>query len=71
MHCKHRIRILRGIVEGVVSKNISDVTTVAGWLAGSDIETALQTIDELERQAAQIKNALSAAKKTLSKCFMD
>jgi len=71
MHCKHRIRILRGIVEGVVSKNTSDVTTVAGWLAGSDIETALQTIDELERQAAQIKNALSAAKKSLSKCFMN
>jgi uncharacterized Zn finger protein len=71
MHCKHRIRILRRIVEGVVSKNTSDVTTVAGWLAGSDIETALQTIEELEREAERIKNALSAAKKSLSKCFLD
>jgi hypothetical protein len=71
MHCKHRIRILRGLVEGVVSKNTADVATVAGWCAGSDIEAALQTIDELEKEAERIKKALSAAKKTLSRCFLD
>ena len=49
MSCKHRIRILRGLIEGIVSKNTADVTTVAGWLAGSDEETALRTIDDLQK----------------------
>jgi uncharacterized Zn finger protein len=71
MHCKHRVRILRGLLDGVVSKNTVDITTVAGWLAGSDVETALQTIDELEKEADRIKKALSAAKKALSQCLLD
>ena len=66
MACKHRVRILRGLIDGIVSKNIADVTTVAGWLAGSDVDTALRTIDELEKEAERIKRALSAAKKALS-----
>jgi hypothetical protein len=30
MSCKHRIRILRGLIEGIVSSNSADVTVVAG-----------------------------------------
>jgi uncharacterized Zn finger protein len=71
MSCKHRIRILRGLVEGIISKNTGDVATVAGWLAGSDVESALQTIDELEKEAERIKRALSAAKKALAQCLLD
>jgi uncharacterized Zn finger protein len=71
MSCKHRIRILRGLVEGIVSKNTADVAAVAGWLAGSDVETALQTIDELEKEAERVKKALSAAKKALAACLLD
>jgi uncharacterized Zn finger protein len=71
MHCKHRVRILRGLLEGIVSKNTADVTTVAGWLSGSDVETALRTIDDLEKEADRIKKALSAAKKALSQCLLD
>lgn len=71
MYCKHRVRILRGLLDGVVSKNTADVSTVAGWLAGSDVETALRTIDDLEREADRIKKALSAAKKALSQCLLD
>ena len=71
MACKHRVRILRGLIEGVVSKNTADVTTVAGWLAGSDVGTALRTIDELEKEAERIKKALTAAKKALAQCLLD
>ena len=71
MACKHRVRILRGLIEGIVSKNTADVTTVAGWLAGSDVDTALRTIDELEREAERIKKALTAAKKALAQCLLD
>jgi uncharacterized Zn finger protein len=71
MSCKHRIRILRGLVEGIVSKNTADVADVAGWLAGSDVETALQIIDELEKEAERVKKALSAAKKAFAGCLFD
>jgi hypothetical protein len=71
MWCKHRIRILRGLVEGIVSDNATDVSTVAGWLAGSDVQTALETIDQLEKEAERIKKALSAAKKALAQRLLD
>src|SRR5882724_5470795 len=66
MSYKHRIRILHGIIDGVVSKNTADISTVAGWLAGSDVENALLHIEELEKEADRIKKALSAAKKALA-----
>jgi uncharacterized FAD-dependent dehydrogenase len=71
MSCKHRIRILRGLSEGIVSPNTADVSTVAGWLAGSDVETALQTIDGLEKETERLKKALSGAKKALAQCLLD
>ena len=71
MSCKHRVRILRGLLEGIVSPNATDVTTVAAWLAGSDVETALHTIEELEKEAERIKKALSAAKKALAQCLLN
>ena len=71
MSCKHRIRILRGLAEGVISPNVADVTTVAGWFAGSDVETALENIAQLEREAERIQLALSAAKRALAKRLLD
>ena len=71
MVCKHRIRILRGSTEGIVSKNTADAATVAGWLAGSDVETALQRVDELQKEADRINKALSTAKKALAQCLLD
>jgi uncharacterized Zn finger protein len=71
MYCKHRIRILQGLVEAVVSSNTKDVSTVAGWLAGTDVENALRNVISLEKEAERIKNALSAAKKALAKCLLD
>jgi uncharacterized Zn finger protein len=70
MQCKHRIHILRGLLDGVVSNNTTDVTTVAGWLAGSNVETALRAIDQLEKEAERTRQALSAAKKALSQCLL-
>jgi uncharacterized Zn finger protein len=71
MACKHRIRILRGVIQGIVSDNSSDVATVAAWLAGSDVETALQTIDQLEKEAERVRKALGAAKKALAQCLLN
>lgn len=71
MYCKHRVRILHGLVEGIVSDNHADVRIVAEWLAGTNIETALQAITELEKEGERIKKALSAAKKALSRSLLD
>jgi uncharacterized Zn finger protein len=71
IHCKHRIRILQGSAEGVVSRNLRDVARVAGWLAGSDVEVALRTVISLENEASRIAHALSMAKKALAKCLLD
>jgi hypothetical protein len=70
-HASIGVRILSGLLEGIVSENTADVSTVAGWLAGSDVETALETIDQLEEKAERIKKTLSAAKKALAQCFLD
>ena len=69
--CKHRVQILRGSTEGIVSKNQADVAIVAGWLAGTDVERALRTVDELELEAERIKKALISAKKVLSRSLLD
>ena len=71
MYCKHRIRILLGLVEGIVSKNTKDVQTVVGWVVGTDVEVALVTVVTLEKEADRIKSNLSAAKHALSRCFLD
>jgi hypothetical protein len=71
LSCKHRISILRGRVEGVISPNVADVATVAGWFAGSDIETALENIDQLEKESERIRLALTAAKRALAQRLLD
>jgi uncharacterized Zn finger protein len=71
MHCKHRISILSGSSKAVVSDNISEVAEVATWVAGSDIESALHVISELEDHSARIRKELSAAKKSLAKAMRD
>jgi hypothetical protein len=71
MYCKHRIRILQGLVEGIVSENTPDVQKIVGWVVGTDIEKALRTVSTMEEEAGRIKTALSAAKHALSRCFLD
>lgn len=71
MYCEHCINILRGSVDGIVSKNTADVATVAGWLKGTDVDAALQTVTRLEKEAERIKEALSSAKQTLSEYLHD
>ena len=55
MFCKHRVRILCGGVDGIVSDNHADVIMLSEWLRGTDVETALQAVVSLEREADRIK----------------
>jgi len=63
--CKHRLRILHGSAENVVSGNSLDVPTVSSWLIGSEIERAFLEVEKLELQFSKIKAELSLAKKKL------
>lgn len=71
MHCKHRISILLGSSKDVVSGNSAEVDEVATWVAGSDVEAALNVIADLEDRSARIKRELAAAKKSLAKAMRD
>ena len=67
--CKHRLSILDGKTGGIVSGNIEQVATVAGWLAGTDVERALAEVREIDARPDADKKALAAAKKRLARAM--
>ena len=68
-HCKHRINILCGITQGIVSGNEVNVQVVMSWLPGTDLEAALLSFLDAEKQCEKAKIELSAAKKRLTRAF--
>ena len=64
--CKHRLTILAGVSEGVTSANIDQVSTVASWLPGSDVEAAMQEVNRAEAELERAKKLLSTAKKRVA-----
>lgn len=70
-YCKHRFNILNGETKGIVSDNLDDVEIVRSWLPGTDIEIAITKMRNLEAKAAEIKKALSAAKKSVAAAMRD
>lgn len=67
--CKHRLGILSGSTEGIVSGNEALASSVAGWLPGSNLEQALEAVAQAERAAEKAKKELSQAKKALGVAF--
>jgi uncharacterized Zn finger protein len=65
--CKHRINILRGNADGIVSANVQDVKTVQGWIVDSDIEAEVRKLTEGEAELEQAKKKVAAAKRALAK----
>lgn len=70
-HCKHRINILCGITDGIVSENEAKVKIVTLWLPGTDVEVALNAVIDAEKKYERAKQGLSAAKKRLARAFRD
>lgn len=64
--CKHRINILDGVTDGIVSGNQSDIAKVIGWLAGTNVESALQSVADAEADFERAKTVLADAKKALA-----
>ncbi len=74
-YCKHRFGILKGISKGIVSGNESQVITVADWLPGTDVEIALNEVEEAEKvyemEVKKLKKVLTGYKKKLARALMD
>ncbi|OGV70182.1 MAG: hypothetical protein A2283_24170 [Lentisphaerae bacterium RIFOXYA12_FULL_48_11] len=70
-HCKHRIHILLGDTEGIVSQNKNDIAIVLSWLPGSDVEVCLKEFNEAEQAQNAAKKRLEVAKKKLAKALTD
>ncbi len=49
-YCKHRLRILSGETDGIVSGNEKDVVIVQSWLKGTDVEAALNGLTEAQQK---------------------
>lgn len=64
--CKHRLRILKGSAEGIVSDNIDDVAKVASWLPGSPLEMAIKDMEYREKKAKELEKPYKLAKEFLS-----
>jgi hypothetical protein len=70
-YCKHRVNILSGMIDGIVSNNEPDVKVVTSWLPGSDLEKALHVFKRAEEQFEMAKQELSSAKKRLARALHD
>lgn len=71
LFCKHRIRILEGNPEGIVSNNFKDVETIKSWIFGTDIEKTMNEVKSLEAKLQATKEQLSKAKKELAMAMRD
>jgi uncharacterized Zn finger protein len=67
--CKHRISILDGDASSIASDNAAQVTTVRGWLPGTDVAEALAEMRKAEKASDPEKKALNAAKRKLAKAM--
>jgi uncharacterized Zn finger protein len=70
-YCKHRLNILHGIIDGIVSGNKSEVQTIMLWLKGTDVELALKQVREAEEKLDEAKKQLNGFKKKLARTLLD
>ena len=70
-YCKHRFAILAGETKGIVSGNEGEVSLVVEWLAGSDIEAALEDLADAQGEFDIAKKKVSRVKKLLAKAMRD
>jgi hypothetical protein len=67
--CKHRVAILAGKTDSIASDNADRVPTVVEWLAGTDVEAALEKLSEAEKIKGFPKDELAALKKKLARAM--
>lgn len=69
-YCKHRMKILHGDTDGIISENLNSVAVIASWLPGSNVEAAINKIVIAENNVALASQILANAKKELAASLM-
>ncbi len=67
--CKHRVAVLDGDAAAVLDDDKGKVSAVVGWLPGTDVESALQAMRDIEAAPDATKEAKVAAKKKLARAM--
>jgi uncharacterized Zn finger protein len=67
--CKHRIAILDGKPDAISGGNADQVPTVAEWLVGTDVESALNELREAEKISAFPKDEMAVLKRKLARAM--
>lgn len=67
--CKHRINILDGNTKAISSDNADQAPKIVEWLAGTDVEAALNEMRAAEKLDDPEKTALNAAKRKLARAM--
>ncbi|APR39374.1 SWIM zinc finger family protein [Paraburkholderia sp. SOS3] len=66
-YCKHRLSILDGVLDGVVSTNAHQVREVGSWLPGSSLESCLAEVASAAKAVENAKRLEAQAKKKLAR----
>lgn len=66
-HCKHRINILIGDSNGIVSDVDDKFGLIADWLSGTGLESALEEFLSAQKEKPLNKTRLTQAKRLISK----
>ena len=66
-HCKHRINILVGDANGIVSDVDDKFGLIADWLSGTGLESALEEYLSAQQEKPQDKTRVTKAKKLIAK----
>lgn len=67
--CKHRVAILDGDSAAVIDDDVGKTGTIVKWLVGTDVESALAELRDVEANKESSKPDLVAAKRKLSKAM--
>ena len=70
-YCKHRFGILAGKTDNVVSANTADVATAASWLPGTDVQAAMDALEDADAQKTYWTKQVSARKKAVARAMRD
>ena len=69
--CKHRLSILDGDMTNVQGGDTDRASEIKDFLVGSDVETALEKLRDLNSQKDALDKQIKAQKKLLSRTLQD
>ncbi|MEO5352342.1 MAG: hypothetical protein H7835_03920 [Magnetococcus sp. XQGC-1] len=69
--CQHRINILSGSAQDIISKNADEVKTVTSWIKGTDIGRALHDMLHATKVLRNATDDFNDARKRLGKAMWD